>query len=196
MLLGAVLFLLLLLALLAIPLTLSFEVAWCKSLSGKLRLYWLFGLVRIPITVSPTAPPSPEKSSAAKHSRPGARAPRENTHLFAMIRQKPLRRRFFRYLRDCWRAIGKKDVALRLRIGLGDPADTGRLWALLGPIAGMLANNRETTLQLEPEFFDPVFELEGHGDIRLIPLQLIYLTLGLLLSAPLRHAVTQARRAP
>lgn len=71
---------------------------------------------------------------------------------------------------------------MRLRIGLGDPADTGRLWAIIGPIAGMAQNLRDIQLLIEPEFMDPLFEIESHGQIQFAPLRFIGLAVAFILS--------------
>jgi len=93
------------------------------------------------------------------------------------------------------RALQKKDVNLRVRVGLGDPADTGQLWAIVGPMAGILANVQQASIEIEPEFFDATFQVNSSGNIRLIPLQMIYLTAGLLLSPPIWQGIIKMRRA-
>ena len=107
---------------------------------------------------------------------------------------KPFRQRVFRFIRAVWRAIHKQDLRLRMRIGLGDPADTGQLWALVGPLSGLLANNREASIEIEPEFFDAIFELDSSGSIRIIPLQLLYLAVGLLLSPSVWQGIREMRQ--
>ena len=84
---------------------------------------------------------------------------------------------------------------MRLRIGLDDPADTGRLWALVGPVSGLLANIHEVSIEIEPEFFETIIELNSNGTIRVIPLQIIFLTAALLLSPPFWQGMQQMRKA-
>ncbi|MGD2053030.1 MAG: DUF2953 domain-containing protein [Gammaproteobacteria bacterium] len=98
------------------------------------------------------------------------------------IQHKAFRQRVFRFVRDIWCIIHKQNLSLRVRIGLGDPADTGRLWAFVGPVAGMLTVIQDTSIEIAPEFSDAVFELDSSGVIRVVPLQMIYFTFGLLLS--------------
>ncbi|MDH3508770.1 MAG: DUF2953 domain-containing protein, partial [Gammaproteobacteria bacterium] len=86
------------------------------------------------------------------------------------------------FARDLWGAVRKQSILLRLRIGLGDPADTGRLWAIVGPVAGMLTAVRDATIEIEPEFFDPAFELDTSGSIRVVPLHIVYLVVSLMFS--------------
>ena len=100
-----------------------------------------------------------------------------------------------RFIHELWHAIQKRDVSLRIRIGLDDPADTGQLWAILGPVAGMLANVRQASIEIEPEFSVSTFELDSSGTIRIIPLQLLYLILALLLSPAVWRGIRQMRKA-
>lgn len=113
----------------------------------------------------------------------------------AAVRYKPFRKRVIRFMRDCWRAIHKQDLTLRVRIGLGDPADTGQLWAVIGPLSATLATVEQASIAIEAEFIEAVFELESSGNIRVVPLRLIALTAGLLLSPPVWQGVSRMRRA-
>lgn len=76
-----------------------------------------------------------------------------------------------RSVSDRWRALGKKDLSLRIRIGLGDPADTGRLWDFLGLVSALLAGVRSLSVLLQPEFADEILAVSGGGRLRVIPLQ-------------------------
>lgn len=193
MLTGVVAFLLLI-VLLAIPITLTFQVSLRQAFQGHIKLQWLFGLVRVRLPLFQSKGLSLEGKELKQKISRFERPPRKKKDFFAVIRQKAFRRRINRFIRDFWRAVHKRNVSLRIRIGLGDPADTGQLWAIAGPVAGMLANVQEASIEIEPEFFDTTFELDGSGNIRLIPLQIIYLTVGLLLSPPVWQGLKQMKR--
>lgn len=195
MLTGVALFLLLLVALLAIPVTLTFRLAWHQALQGQVQLGWAFGLLRVRI---PLPKPASASSAGEKPLQKKARSrepARKGGTPFRLMRQKPFRRRIIRFVGDVWRAVHKEDVRLRLRVGLGDPADTGQLWAIMGPLAGVLANTREASIAIEPDFMDALFEFDGSGSIRFVPLQLLWLTLAMLLSPPVRRGMQQMRAA-
>ena len=87
-----------------------------------------------------------------------------------------------RFVSDLWRAIRKKNVRLRVRMGLGDPADTGQLWAVLGPLSGMFSCSRDIRIAIEPDFLDATLDVDSSGTVRMIPLQLAIIALGLFLS--------------
>lgn len=189
MLTGVIILLLVLITLLAVPVTLRFQVSWHQTVQGKIHLLWLFGLVRIPIPISHPKSPSNKDEEAAKIFSRRKHSPNNKQNVFSVFQQKPFRRRIFRFIRDLWRAIQKNDLRLRIRIGLGDPADTGQLWAIVGPVSGILANTKEAVFEFEPDFVETTFELDSSGKVRLIPLHLIYLTVGLLLSPPFWQAI-------
>lgn len=184
MLLGTVIFLSLVVILLALPVTLTYQLSWKQTLSADLRLNWAFGLVRADVSPD-AAKPDPVKSDA-RRSKAGVRAKSKGKKpdIMAAFRQPLFRRRIIRFLSDLWRAIHKKNVRLLVRMGLGDPADTGRLWAMLGPLSGLLARLRDIRVAIEPDFLDATLEVDSSGTIRMIPLRLVIIVLGLLFSPP------------
>lgn len=194
MLTGVLVFLLFLIALLAIPVTLTFQLSWPKALQQDALLKWAFGLVKVRIPASePNALSSGGDESKRKTHRSG-HSSGKSTNVFAAVRLKPFRRRIVRFISDLWRAVRKNDVSLCVRVGLGDPADTGQLWAIVGPIAGLLATVQGAAIAIEPEFSDSTFELYSAGSIRLIPLQLIWMTIALLLSPSIWQGVVEMRK--
>lgn len=174
--------LLVLLFLLAIPLTLTYQLSWQQQLEGKAMLQWLFGLVRVQLASPRAEQPAPKEKQIEDSTEHKSKTARKKFKPLAALRQKAFRKRILRFICDLWHAIRTRDLYLRIRVGLGDPADTGQLWALFGPLSGLLANIEDASIELEPEFIDAVFELDSSGKISVIPLQLLYLVLGLLCS--------------
>jgi hypothetical protein len=160
----------------------AFRIDRIKEIKGQVSFHWLFGLVRFRIGIPGAANAEPQhKRKPTKKTR--KRKPGGNARgVFALLKQSAFRRRAIRFIKDVLRATHARDLYLRLRIGLGDPADTGRLWALLGPIAGIATNLRSAKVRIEPEFMDPVLEVESHGEFSLIPLQFIALATAFVVS--------------
>lgn len=182
------------LALLAIPITVTFQLSWPRSARNDVRLRWAFGLIRVRIP-----PPQPEtpllrKEEPARRSRRVKRRGRKPANLIALVRQTRLRRRIGRFVGDLWHAVRKDNVSLRIRIGLDDPADTGQLWAVLGPASAILAGTRETSITIEPDFLDSTIELHGDGGVTIVPLRLVYLIAALLLSPTVWRGIVQMRK--
>ena len=192
MLTGLVVFLLLLIGLLAIPLTLTYRVSWPQASNNDTRLLWAFGLVNVRIP-SQSRIAAEKSEKAGRHADGGEPSSKKKPNVLAAIKRKAFRGRIKKFAGDMWRVIQKENVIIRLRVGLGDPADTGQLWAVFGPLAGGLANVRDAAIRIEPEFFDTTLELDSRGTIRVIPLQMILLTLGLLLSPPVWRGIREMR---
>lgn len=193
MLTGVVVFLLLLIALLAIPITVTFQLSWRQVFQNDIKLQWAFGLVRVRIRPRQPKLPSPKGEEPEQRIGRIERTLLKKQNVFAVVRQKKIRRRIIRFINDMWHAVRKKNLSLRVRVGLGDPADTGQFWTLLGPVAGILSSVQEASIIIEPEFIDMTFELDSSGSIRVIPLQMIYLTVALLLSPLIWQGIKQMR---
>ena len=195
--------------LLAVPIELRFQGRGVEPFEGQVALRWLFGLVRFRVHLPdaarrpPGAAPSRHRGTGAEAEPPARRrAPRgksragaARTRAMAALRQPAFRRRALRLAVDLVRAAHLREFVLRLRLGLGDPADTGRLWAWLGPLAAALQSLRHAQVRLEPEFVDPVLEFELHGRARLVPLQWLALLVAFALSPPAWRAWQAASTA-
>jgi hypothetical protein len=190
---GALLFLLVVVLLLAVPLTINFYLHWNQGLSGHVQLGWANGHLHTEIPIQPgarKAKSKPKRKDKQRSSKPSGISGK------TLLRNKPFRDRVMGYIRETWKAIEKRELKLLARIGLDDPADTGMLWSVLGPLGAILATSRNSEISLQPDFLDPVFELQSSGRIRIIPLQLLYLTTRLLLSPTIWLGIHRARKRP
>mgnify|MGYP001066754637 CR=1 FL=1 len=178
---------LLLLTLLAVPLTLRFRLTRYETIEGEVTLQWLFGLVNITLSK-----PQPHHETKKPGRAQGNKASSQ-LKLARALQQKSFRDRIFKFAADIWHAIKKGNFRLYLRLGLGDPADTGQLWAVIGPLSGLLFALEDAEIEIEPDFMESTFELESQGNIRIIPLQLITLTLGLIFSPTIWRGIIGAR---
>ncbi len=191
MLTGLVVFFFLLLALLAIPLTFLFQVSNQGAWHGQVTVIWAFGLLRLNFPIEGDG--EAEMIEEALREIESERGSGGSTWRVSVFRQKKFRRRLLRFLRDLWRAVEKRNLVLRLHIGLDDPADTGRLWAVLGPLAGILGNLKTAKVELQPVFGQAFFFLESRGEVRIVPLQIIFLLVGLVLSVSFWSGLRQMR---
>lgn len=186
-----------LVALLAVPLTVMFSVSRTAEFQGQVRFRWLFGLVRFQARIpaahkalARSRPVSREKARSKKRRKKAGGGRR----VLSLVRQPRYRRHVLKFLRAFLRAAHARDLFLRLRIGLGDPADTGLLWAVVGPVAGLVRNIRVAEVRIEPNFVDPVFELESRGQFWLVPIQFLALIVAFLFSPTTLRAWRQLRR--
>jgi hypothetical protein len=172
-----------LVALLAVPADVAIRLEGIEPFEGRLGVRWLFGLVRVRFRV-----PRTRKPRARETPEPGARARRKARvgpgWLLAVARQPAFRHRAWRLVAGLLRAVRPRGFWLRGRLGLGDPADTGRLWAIVGPLEAVARGWAGADVRIEPEFFDAVLELRARGRVRVIPLQVLALGLRFALSPP------------
>ena len=193
MLTGLLIVLLVVIALLAIPVELEFSVEWPDDAQNEIVLVWALGLVRARMPAKASEKPSrAEEEPLPNRKKPGKGKP---TNVLAAIRQRPFRRRIYRFAGDLWRSVKKENMHVRARVGLGDPADTGRLWAVVGPVSGMLAGLRGASVTIEPDFAEPTFEFAGSGKLRLVPLQVVSISIGLLVSPEVWRGLRAMRAA-
>jgi hypothetical protein len=173
----------LLVLLLAVPVHLAFRFQGIEALSGQITIRWLFGLVRGRIQVPGTGKAAPQREPARKRpARAKADSRGRRSNALAVLRQTEFRRRLYRLFTDLVAAAHLRRFRLHLRLGLGDPADTGRLWSLVGPLSAVAGTLRDADVRIEPEFIDAVFEFQTEGRLLLIPLQFLVLAAAFALS--------------
>ncbi len=161
---------------LAIPLEVELRLQRRAATEGRVTFRWLFGAVRAEV-------PVPGERRPGKQSRTGkgkardekARRRRRGRRFLSVIREDAFRGRAWRFARDLLRAVHLDDLYLHGRLGLDDPADTGRLWALLGPLGAVASALPGIDLDLQPEFVGPVLEIEARGRAVVVPLEILAL---------------------
>lgn len=142
------------------------------------RLAWFFGLVNKEITTGR------EKPGKEKRVAEGKRKTNIKT-VFQILRTKGLLQQLKRLLKDIFKNLKIRDLRLNFRIGLDDPADTGLLFALIGPAAFFLGSSRVHEIKVEPSFEDRVvFEGYLSGALRLTPIRMVVPLLRFTFSPP------------
>lgn len=156
-----------LLLLLAMPVEVDFAGRWPSERPPRIAVGWAFGLVKIEL---PTSSANGSESPAGK----GARGDRGvAARIVKMLRDARFRGQAKRTSARLWRAVRKDDVRMTLRVGLGEPADTGLLWSVLGPLSPLLAAVKDCRIRLLPDFDQDVFEAEGAGRIAFAPARIL-----------------------
>ncbi len=126
---------------------------------------WLFGLV------------SKEIGKAKKKVIKEKPKPREGWRrmgdMFEILRTRGLLRQLKLLIRDILSHLKMKDFVADFRVGLGNPGDTGILFALIGPAILLPRPSFLHQVRVEPSFEEEaVFEGYSHGVVRLRPIQL------------------------
>jgi hypothetical protein len=163
-------------AVLAIPVDLAFTMQREEKFQGHASIGWLFGLVRIPLK------PQRGKAQPAPHQKQ-KRAPAESKlHVGAMLRSKGFLARLIRLLRRLYRCLHIRHLRLHVLLGLDDPADTGQLWGVVGPLALAVPVPAGADLAILPEFTEAAFRIDGEGTVRIVPIEIIGTLLAFILS--------------
>ena len=186
--------LVLLLILLAVPVSMSFSISRNEKFQAFSHFQWLFGLVKFRIQI-PTESEASKPGIRLETDKEKSHKPRNNTRgVLSIIRRTQFRQHIIKFFYKLLHSIHAHELYLRLRIGLGDPADTGMLWAAMGPLSGMMKNLNSIQVEIEPEFIDAVLEIDSHGQFQFIPLQLIALIVVFILSPTTIQAWRMTRR--
>jgi hypothetical protein len=175
-----------LLLLLAVPVDLAFKIEGIQCFRAKISVRWLFGVIRfrIPFPEAAGQQPVAKARQRATKQRPEHKKRRGHPNFIAVLKQAEFRQRTYRFAKDLIQAVHLQRFRLLMRLGLGDPADTGHLWALVGPLGAMAQRLRSADVRIEPEFMDSVLEVQADGQVRLIPLQFLALAIAFALSPP------------
>jgi hypothetical protein len=180
-------------ALLAVPVHLQLEADPQTRPHYRWRASWLFGLVQGDVGGGDERKPT-RKKNKKKDKKPSNR--RQNARRgMAFVREAGGVARLRVLLADLLAGLHPHVERMRIELGLGDPADTGRAWALLGPVSVLLAQRFDGRVRLEPNFVEPKLVLEGRAQLRVVPLQLIGIVLGYVFAPSTWRGVYAAARA-
>ncbi|MEE8176869.1 MAG: DUF2953 domain-containing protein [Acidobacteriota bacterium] len=101
-----------------------------------------------------------------------------------------------RFCRDIIAALRLRDFGLRLRLGFDDPADTGVVWAFVGPLVAFLQAREAANVDVGAAFERETLEVDAAGKVRIVPAQLVSIGVMFVFSpVTLRAAWTQLARA-
>ncbi len=182
-----------LMALLSVPVDLVFRVRRETSFRASLSVRWMFGLVGFPVRRQPKKKPAKPKPEKPKKSGRGRRIA---LRVLGALRTADFRRRVLQFLKQFTAAVHLRNLALRLRVGFDDPADTGFFWAMFWPLIPLLQTGPSARLDVGPEFAGESLEVDGRGEIRIIPAQMIWIAATFALSpVTLRTAAAQRARS-
>ena len=161
---------------LILVLCVPFDVVLHANVYGKpkfqMRLAWLFGLVTREIRKGEKKPEEKKKAVEGKQ-KPKKRKVRFRG-IFEILRIRGLLKQFKTLIMDVLSQLKIRDFTADFRAGLGDPADTGLLFAFIGPATALLNHSFPNHIRVQPSFEDEaVFEGYSYGVTRLRPIQLV-----------------------
>lgn len=156
--------------LLCVPLDLKFVWDSLQKPPGRFRLKWFFGALGRDIQ---KGAPKPERKEKAKKERAGGATKNLNgiRDFIEIVRIKGLFRQLARLIKDLFKQIKLKNFTGSIRVGLGDPADTGFLFAIVNSALPFL-DNLANKASVQPVFEgDSIFEAHLKGMVRLQPIK-------------------------
>ncbi len=130
----------------------------------RLRLVWLFGLISKEVSREKKKPEEKLKKKRGIGFR--------NTS--KILRTRGLPGQLKDLVRNLLGQLKIKELAVNLKLGLHNPADTGLLFALIGSTTSFLSLPSQYQIRVQPSFYDEtVFEGHFHGVLRLRPIKLV-----------------------
>ena len=132
----------------------------------RLRVRWLFGLVRVAYDSSARAVRVEEPARRRGDPAGGARIAR-------LLAIDGLVARFARLLAELVRSLGWRRGRVAVRLGLDDPADTGELCALAEPVLVLLPERPGLRIEFQPDFSGASLDAEAEGSGRFVPVRAV-----------------------
>lgn len=144
--------------LLAVPVELRLRSSTEAAPHVRLQVEWLFGWVQREL----------DTGGAPKSGRSGP-----SLRDWVAVWSAELQERVLGLLGQLRRRILLRELRVHGRLGLGDPAETGRTWALIAPLAAVAGRYPNVDLQLEPDFLEAGVRGEAACALRVVPITLV-----------------------
>ena len=141
---------------LAVPVSITFSFAYSDRLSTQISLSWWLNWIKFDSGGSSSGP----KGDWVKRTR-------------GIPDKKALVVRFLQLLRSVLRCGRLNRLDIRARIGLNNPADTGRFYGAYCALANSCPLPERISLRVKPDFEQTVLEGTGIAVIRITPLRLL-----------------------
>jgi hypothetical protein len=160
----------LLILLLSIPLDAVLHLDIYGKPKLKARLVWLFSLVSKEVSKD-KKPKEKRKEVKAKPGRKkkGIKA----KTVIEILQTKGLLRNLIGLISDILRCPRIKELEVDFVVGLNDPADTGLLFAFIGPATVFFNHLFHHMIRIQPSFDEAVLEGYSSVTVRLQPVQLV-----------------------
>lgn len=176
-----------------VPVDSTFRVDIYEKSRFSVRIEWLFGLIGREVTdhrkkgkgKREEAQTWPKIKGKAKGVKSG----------MDILRSRGLLGHIQRLIKDLFHGIEIKGLSMDFRIGLGDPADTGVLFAAINPTLLFLRPS-SASINLQPAFEnDFLIEGYGYGTVRLRPVRFVLPLLRFIFSLTVARVAIKMVRA-
>ncbi len=171
----------LIILILCVPLELAFHTNIDGMPRFNMKLVWLFGVVR--------HESRPRKKKPIEHKTEAAHWINQAEITFDVLRIRGFLKQFVNLIR---RIVGRtkiRELAVNLKLALDNPADTGLLFAVLGPLNVLISYFSPYQIRIEPSFAgDAILQGYIHGAMKLWPIQLALPIIAFAFSSPALRA--------
>ena len=120
----------------SIPIDLAFSYERGEGSRSRMRIGWLFGLIGKELGGEKKGR---EKKPKERKAKKGRRSFRRSLLLLA---------------RRLVRSVQVRDVDVEFQVGTGDPAETGLLYAVIGPSLALARSGFSPNIRIEPNFVE------------------------------------------
>ena len=176
---------------LSVPLDLTFRLEVYGRPRFDVRMKWLYGLVCKKLEKGEKKPR--KKKKAVEGKRKPDKIWQGVKTLIQILRTKGLIKGIIKQIQKLIRGILAslriRKLGAEFKIGLGNPADTGLLFALVGPVTRFLGFSRLHEIRLVPVLDRAVFEGYSYGEVRLRPIRLVPPVFGFVFSPTIMRIV-------
>ena len=168
--------------LLSIPIDLAFSYERGKGERGegsqsRMRIGWLFGLIGKELGGKKKAQDEKAQDEKVQEKKPRKRNAKKGRMSvrgpLAMFAARGFSGRLFLLARRLARSIQVRDVDVEFQMGTGDPAETGQLFALIGPGLALARSSFSPNIRIDPNFVEETFRGHARGAVRAYPIRLI-----------------------
>ena len=148
--------------LLVIPVDLVFCVEKDVDFKSRVRVRWMFGLIGKDIRGRKRRPEK-EKRERKRNVKP----------FLAMLRTRGFLWKLSKFIKHVFQLLNVRELKLNLRVGLSDPAETGLLFAVIGPTMVCMKSFSSLDVQVEPDFEQENLRGYFKGDLRASPIRFV-----------------------
>lgn len=174
--------------LISIPFDFKFRFDSSQSPPFGFRFSWFFGLVNIDVSDTRKKPPR-------KQTKPGKIKKKKGPSGIRILRliTKPLIWKALFFMREVFRSLHFRQIDACIKMGLGEPADTGVMFGLIHATLPVFAGPCQKQIRLIPDFGDEAL-LKGSssGIIRLWPIEILSRTVKFVFSKPVLQLAWRA----
>jgi hypothetical protein len=135
----------------------------------SVRLAWFFGLLSKKVEKREK---KPEEAAGAPEGKPRPTKKMRASDIFRIMRTRGLLKQFITLLKEILPCFRIEKIEANLTVGFDNPADTGLLFAFIGPAMLFFQPAPPHQIRVQPSF-DPVCQGYLSGTLRLQPIQLV-----------------------